>query len=68
MGATQTLRDRLQEESADKIIQLQKQEIRKLRTEVRGLEHATIRRPTSGERLPPLEQVKLATFVVLFFL
>jgi hypothetical protein len=54
-SATQTLQDRLGDESAEKIIQMQKNEIRKLRTTVTTLESTQRDRPHSSEiRLRPL--------------
>ena len=38
----------------EKIISIQKSEIRKLREQIHDLEHQTINRPPSGGRLPPV--------------
>ena len=45
------------EVEAQKLIELQKQEIRKLRSQIIDLETKITDRPLSGSRLPPLHQL-----------
>eukprot|EP00055_Hartaetosiga_balthica_P003769 m.8941 g.8941 ORF g.8941 m.8941 type:complete len:1202 (-) comp3312_c0_seq1:127-3732(-) len=56
-GLTQTLRESYESEQTDRIIELQKQEIRRLRDTVKDMERVSANRPPSSGRLPPMSNV-----------